>query len=81
MAGLLVGSLAQIPVKDITVFKDGNVFVVHEGMATTNDDGTVSMDYLPSPILGTFWPYSADPSVKLTSVSARSRRVTVNGRR
>lgn len=77
MAGLLVGSLAQIPVKDITVFKDGNVFVVHEGMATTNEDGTVSMDYLPSPILGTFWPYSADPSVKLTSVSARSRRVTV----
>src|SRR6266481_4677462 len=39
--------------------------------------GNVVMDYLPAPVLGTFWPYSADPGVKLTAVTAGQKRVLV----
>ena len=39
--------------------------------------GDVRMDYLPTPVLGTFWPYSVDKRIKLTSVSASPRRVLV----
>ena len=39
--------------------------------------GNVQMDYLPIPVIGTFWPYSADKNVKLTAVKAAPRRVLV----
>ena len=39
--------------------------------------GDVLMDYLPAPVLGTFWPYSADKDVKLTAVVAGQRKVLV----
>lgn len=72
-----LSALAQLPVKEITVFKDGTAFVVHEGQMPTDAAGSVAMDYLPTPILGTFWPYSVDPHVKLASVTASQRRVLV----
>jgi hypothetical protein len=72
-----LSALARMPVKEITVFKDGNVFVLHEGKMPTDADGAVKMDYLPTPILGTFWPYSADKSVHLAAVTASQRRVSV----
>ncbi|MCI0488080.1 MAG: hypothetical protein L0229_15930 [Blastocatellia bacterium] len=68
---------AQMPVKEITVFKDGHVFVLHEGAMHTDDSGNVLMDYLPSPVIGTFWPYSSNKNVKLTSVLAGQHRVNV----
>ena len=40
--------------------------------------GDVLMDYLPSPVLGTFWPYSAEKDVKLTAVVAGQRKVLVD---
>ncbi|MBE3068865.1 MAG: hypothetical protein IMZ66_01375, partial [Planctomycetes bacterium] len=54
-------SLAGMPIREVTVFKDGHAFVLHEGNAPVDASGRVVLDYLPSPVLGTFWPYSADP--------------------
>ncbi|HEY3411685.1 MAG TPA: hypothetical protein VGM51_01365 [Armatimonadota bacterium] len=72
-----MSALARMPVKEITVFKDGHDFVLHEGKMPTDAYGNVVMDYLPTPILGAFWPYSSDPAAKLTAVTARQRRVLV----
>ena len=73
-----LGSLAKMPITEITVFKDGHAFVLHSGKMPTDSAGNVLLDYLPSPVLGTFWPASADPKVKLTAVTASQRRVMVD---
>jgi hypothetical protein len=67
-----------LPIKEVTVFKDGHAFVLHEGKAATDARGDVVLDYLPAPVLGTFWPYAADPKVKLTGVTAGRRRATIS---
>jgi len=72
-----LSALAKMPVKEITVFKDGHAFVLHEGKMATDAAGNVVMDYLPTPVLGTFWPYSADKKVKLTAVVASKRKVLI----
>ena len=72
-----LNAVAHMPVKEVTVFKDGHAFVLHEGQMPTDADGGVTLDNLPVPVLGTFWPYSADPQTPLTSVTAGRRRVTV----
>ena len=70
-------TFARLPVKEITVFKDGHAFVAHEGKLPTDEQGNVLMDYLPTPVVGTFWPYCADKSARLTGVVASQRRVLV----
>lgn len=70
-------ALSRMPVKEVTVFKDGHAFVLHSGKMPTDTDGSVLMDYLPTPVLGTFWPYTNEKSARLTSVTAGQRRVTV----
>ena len=77
-AGVSENSIVNMPVKEVTVFKDGHVYVLHEGEVLTNDQGHVTLDYLPNPIIGTFWPYSADPNVKLTHVVAGACDVEVD---
>ena len=72
-----LSALAQMPVKEVTVFKDGHAFVLHEGTMPTDKDGNVLMDYLPTPVMGTFWPFSSDGSAKLNSVVASRRKVLV----
>jgi hypothetical protein len=72
-----LAALARMPVKEVTVFKDGHAFVLHEGTLPTDAAGNVLMDYLPSPVLGTFWPYSSNADVKLAGVVAGQRRVLV----
>ncbi len=71
-------ALAKMPVKEVTIFKDGHALLLHAGKMPTDSNGNVLLDNLPSPVLGTFWPYSADPGVKLTAVTAGQRRVSVN---
>src|SRR5262245_32129889 len=71
-----LGALARMPVKEVTVFKDGHAYVVHEGTMTT-EGGNVLLDLLPTPVLGTFWPYSLDKNASLHSVTAGRRRVKV----
>jgi hypothetical protein len=72
-----LGALGRMPVKEVTVFKDGHAFVLHEGKLPVNGAGNVQIDYLPAPVLGTFWPYSAARGIKLTAVVAGQRRVLV----
>jgi hypothetical protein len=68
---------ARLPVKEITVFKDGHAFVVHEGRLPVDAQGRASLDYLPTPVIGTFWTYAADPGDRLISVVAEQHRVKV----
>ncbi|MHC4661170.1 MAG: hypothetical protein ACYS8W_05725 [Planctomycetota bacterium] len=70
-------ALEKMPVREVTVFKDGHAYVLHEGVMKTDKNGNVEMDYLPAPVLGTFFPYSADPDAKLKAVVAGRRKVLV----
>ena len=70
-------ALAEMKIKEVTVFKDGHVFVLHSGKMPVNASGQVVMDYLPAPVLGTYWPYSADKHAELRAVIAGKRKVLV----
>lgn len=70
-------ALARLPVKEVTVFKDGHAYVIHEGRATVEASREVRMDYLPTPILGTFWVYSPNAATPVRAVTASVRRVMV----
>jgi hypothetical protein len=72
-----LSTFGKLPIKELTVFKDGHAFVAHEGAMPTDEHGNVVMDYLPMPVVGTFWPYSAEKRAKLTSVVASQKRVLV----
>jgi len=54
----------------VTIFKDGHAFVAHQGVLPTDTNGNVQLDYLPSPVIGTFWPYATGKEVKLAGVVA-----------
>jgi len=64
-------------VREVTVFKDGHAYVIHEGKVKVEAEREVRMDYLPIPILGTFWVYSPNPSTPVKAVTASMRRVMV----
>jgi hypothetical protein len=70
--------LAKMPVKEVTIFKDGHALLLHAGKMPVDSAGNVLLDNLPAPVLGTFWPYSNDPAVKLSAVVAGERRIVVN---
>jgi len=67
-------SADSLPVREITVFKDGHAFVLREGDLPVQAGGMVTMTDLPNPILGTFWPYSRQSGVRLQSVTAERHR-------
>ena len=73
----MMNHLTNVPIKEITVFKDGHAFVVHEGSLPVNSKGHLMIDSLPTPVLGTFWPYSLDKKAKLVGVVAGQQRVLV----
>lgn len=52
------GAASLLPIKEVTVFKDGHALVVHEGSMPVDESGNVVLDYLPTPVLGTFWPFA-----------------------
>lgn len=70
-------ALAEMRIKEVTVFKDGHAFVLHSGKMPVDSSGNVVIDYLPAPVLGTFWPYSADEDAELRAVTAGKRKVLV----
>lgn len=71
-------ALSTLPVREVTVFKDGHAFLLHEGRMSTDSEGCAHIDRLPTPVVGTFWAYSADPAVQLKSVVASRRRVRID---
>ncbi|MEN8127031.1 MAG: hypothetical protein ABFR90_04405 [Planctomycetota bacterium] len=62
---------AKLPMKEVTIFKDGHAYVLHEGLVQSNDNGDVVLDELPSPIMGTFWAYSVDKGRLQCVISSR----------
>ena len=70
-------ALARMPVKEVTVFKDGHAFLLHSGRMPVDEEGNVVMDYLPNPVIGTFWPFSTDARARLSAVTASQRKVLV----
>jgi len=71
-----VHSLAHMPVREVTIFKDGHALLVHEGLMPLTASGDVVLEDLPKPVLGTFFPYSMEPQAKLNSVTAGRRKIT-----
>jgi len=68
-------SLTRMPVKEITVFKDGHALLVHEGEMPLTTSGDVILEDLPKPVLGTFFPYSLETRARLNSVTAGRRKI------
>jgi hypothetical protein len=71
------GIAPRLPVREVTVFKDGHAFVVQQGRTPVRN-GSVVLDQLPSPVLGTFWAYSAENGVAVRAVTARRNKVVKN---
>lgn len=67
--------LARLPVREVTVFKDGHAFVVHEGAVALTADGEARIDALPAPVLGTFWPFATGVGMRLASAAASRQTV------
>ncbi len=70
-------AVSRLPVKEVTVFKDGHAFVLHEGRLPMSAAGEILMDNLPRPVIGTFWAYSKEPKAKLVSVVASRKKLSV----
>lgn len=70
-------ALARMPVKEVTIFKDGHALLLHAGKMPTDPRGDVLLDDLPAPVLGTFWPYANQPGAKLSAVTAGQRKVRI----
>ena len=68
---------ASLPVREVTVFKDGHAFVLHSGQGAVDAEGNVQLGRLPTPVLGTFWPYSADKNATLVSVTAGESKTRI----
>src|SRR5205814_1266152 len=48
----------QLPIREITVFKDGHDLVIRSGPATFDAQGVADLDAPPNPVLGTFWAFA-----------------------
>src|SRR5208283_3060328 len=70
-----VAKTERLPVKEVTIFKDGHALVVREGVVPLNGHSEAVLDELPSPLLGTFFPYSLEAGQPLISVTAGKRKV------
>lgn len=68
---------AALPVREVSVFKDGHAFVVHRGTVAVDARGNVVLRHLPAPVMGTFWAGATDEGVGLAAVTASQGRVRV----
>ncbi len=75
---LPTNAVSRLPIKELTVFKDGHAFVVRDGQAKVSTAGQVLLDELPTPILGTFWASSTEKNLKLASVTASQRIMSIS---
>jgi hypothetical protein len=49
-----------LPVREVTVFKDGHAYLLREARLPANANGELVLDELPIPVMGTFWPYASN---------------------
>jgi hypothetical protein len=73
------GTAARLGVREVTAFKDGHAFVRSAGRVPTDPDGHVTLDRLPQPVFGLFWPFAAEKDVRLAGASAGVRPVKTSG--
>jgi hypothetical protein len=66
--------IEDLPVREVTIFKNGLAFIAHEGALPVRD-GAVMFEYLPEPVLGTFWAHVRGRRASLTSVVAGTQDV------
>jgi len=74
VAAATTARLEDVPVREVTIFKDGHAFVTHEGKLEVKEDAVV-LEHVPEPVLGAFWPYVRGRRAKLTSVVAGKQNV------
>ena len=60
---------SRLPVREVTVFKDGHAYLIRETALPEGAPGQVVIDELPAPVLGTFWPF-ASGGAQLVSAKA-----------
>jgi hypothetical protein len=65
----------KMPVREVTVFKDGHAYVVRDTALPADGKGQIVLDELPAPVLGTFWPFASDGA---RLVSAKAGRETTS---
>jgi hypothetical protein len=63
-----------LPVREVTVFKDGHAWVLRERPLAAADGQEVVLDELPQPLVGAFWPYAVDGA---RLISAKAGMTTV----
>lgn len=65
----------KLPVREVTVFKDGHAYLMREEALAADVRGEVVLEELPVPVMGTFWPYAIG-GAKLVQAKAGRERVT-----
>lgn len=61
-----------LPVREVSVFKDGHAFVIHRGTVAVDAAGKAVLDHLPAPVMGTFWVGATDEGPERTGVAVAS---------
>lgn len=77
-----VSAQAALPVREVSVFKDGHAFVVHRGSVTVDAAGDAVLRHLPAPVMGTFWVGAIEGGAEqrgigVAAVTASQSRVRV----
>lgn len=70
LASIVGTAHADLPITEVTIFKDGHAMVLRQGASHVNDRGNITLDQLPQPILGTFWAFENQNNARLASVTA-----------
>ncbi|MCA9305080.1 MAG: hypothetical protein R3B46_04110 [Phycisphaerales bacterium] len=60
---------AEMPIREVTAFKDGHALVLRSGVIGVGASGEVVLEDLPRPVMGTFWAQSGTAAARLASVS------------
>ncbi len=68
----------SMPVRELTAFKDGHAYVVRDVPLDPAAEGKVVLDELPTPVLGTFWPFVTGGDAQLLAAKAGRDEVTVS---
>ena len=73
--------LSNLPVKEVTIFKDGHALVLRSGNVTVDEAGEAHLEDLPRPLLGTFFPFGESEtlqSVKVGQVKKQYRQTALS---
>lgn len=68
-------SLENLPIRAVSIFKDGHALLLHRGKVRLDDRGEAVIDGVPKPVLGTFWAGAVSPGLHLSRVTASEQRV------